>query len=60
MDLLAAGHFIDRFGREEDCYPVAMLGAAHRIPGYALPSFAGKQQGYLFDAGKARAGRSEK
>jgi CHC2 zinc finger len=40
-DLLAALHFIHLAGREADCFPVAILGASHRIHADALPLFAG-------------------
>ena len=42
-DLLAACHFIAEQGRAADCAPVAMLTASYKIPGEALPMFAGKR-----------------
>lgn len=42
-DLLAALHFIGRFGAHSTCYPVAMLGAGQRIHRDALPLFSGRR-----------------
>jgi hypothetical protein len=42
-DLLAACHFIAEQGRAADWAPVAMLSASYKIPGDALPMFAGKR-----------------
>jgi hypothetical protein len=42
-DLLAACHFILCERRENDCAPVAILGATQRIHADALPMFAGKR-----------------